>query len=214
MSKTLHDRTLALAGVLQAVQLVQQVARHGSADEAATAACLDSLFVFSAESTEAVYGGAARLRDGLLALCEQLERGSQQRDLEVTRYAVGVLHLGRKLKNNRQRMEAIREGLLHAERQRLHYGSVHANMMAALADLYLNTISTLGPRILVAGEHGHLANPTNANRVRALLLAGIRSAVLYYQSGGNRLQLLFGRGAVVAEARRLLDDITPGTIGA
>jgi len=57
---------------------------------------------------------------------------------------------------------------------------------------------------MVSGEHGHLANPMIAARVRAVLLAGIRSAVLWHQLGGRRLQLLFSRGKVARTAAEIL----------
>lgn len=48
----------------------------------------------------------------------------------------------------------------------------------------------------------HLQDSRNADKVRALLLAGIRSAMLWRQLGGRRWQLLFSR-------RKLLDQLYP-----
>jgi len=56
----------------------------------------------------------------------------------------------------------------------------------------------------VNGEQGYLATPLIAAKVRAGLLAGVRSAVLWRQLGGNRWQLLFGRRRIAREAGRLL----------
>ena len=57
----MKDRTLALAGLSQAVQLVQQMARSGETDQAALVACIESLFRFDAPDTASVFGGAAVL---------------------------------------------------------------------------------------------------------------------------------------------------------
>ena len=46
-----------------------------------------------------------------------------------------------------------------------------------------------------------------AAKVRATLLAGIRSAVLWRQSGGNRWQLIFGRRKIIEQAGRLLKGL-------
>ena len=73
--------------------------------------------------------------------------------------------------------------------------------------LYQDTISTLGPKIMVSGEQPHLSNERNANKVRALLLAGIRSAVLWKQCGGSRWQFLFGRNAYKKECERILGRV-------
>jgi high frequency lysogenization protein len=57
---------------------------------------------------------------------------------------------------------------------------------------------------MVSGEHGHLNNPAIAAKVRATLLAGIRSAVLWRQLGGRRWQLLFARSKIARAATELL----------
>ena len=48
----------------------------------------------------------------------------------------------------------------------------------------------------------HLQVSSNAARIRALLLAGIRSARLWRQLGGSRWQMVFSR-------RRLLNELYP-----
>jgi len=52
--------------------------------------------------------------------------------------------------------------------------------------------------VLVKGNSQTLAQPDTAALVRALLLAGTRSAVLWRQCGGSRWRLLFERRALLA----------------
>ena len=86
------------------------------------------------------------------------------------------------------------------------YEPTHRNQIAAMADIYKQTISCISPRIMVKGKPLHLQNPDTQNRIRALLLAGIRSAILWKQLGGKRLQLLFARKRILAEAEKLLEQ--------
>jgi high frequency lysogenization protein len=208
MSKTITDRTLALAGLFQAVSLVAQSARRGMVEQASFEAVIRSLFVVDAEATVDIYGDLSALRHGLQVLQRQLGSNGEDRDLELTCYALSLLTLERKLAARKDLLATISEGLQKAERQRDHFHTTHDTVIAALADIYSNTVSTLQPRIMVTGEHGHLQNPDTANRVRALLLAGMRAAVLWHQSGGGRLQLLFKRKAFLTEAQRLLAQTT------
>lgn len=208
MSKTITDRTLALAGLFQAVSLVAQTTRRGMVEQAPFEAVIRSLFVVDAEATVDIYGDLSALRHGLQVLQRQMGSSGEDRDLDLTRYALSLLTLERKLAARKDLLATISEGLQRAERQREHFHTTHDTVIAALADIYVNTVSTLQPRIMVTGEHGHLQNPDTANRVRALLLAGMRAAVLWNQSGGGRLQLLFKRKAFLTEAQRLLAQTT------
>lgn len=204
MPKTDHDRAIALAGMMQAIDLVRHIAQRGQASADDTATCLNSLLQIDAASSTAIYGGAARLHTGLRLLEQQLE---QPRDLELTRYAVALLGLERKLARRPNLLAAIRAGIEDTIRNLSHFPVDHSNTIARFADLYINSLSTLTPRIMVNGDPIHLNNPDNANRIRALLLAGIRAAILWRQSGGGRLTLLLRRNPLLRETRRLLASL-------
>lgn len=204
MSKTLSDKTLALGGVFQAAYLVDQVARRGMLPQSEFETSIGSLFEMSPATTEAVFGSRFEIKRGLQSLIEQLEGNDKQRNVYIMRYAINLLQLENKLRKQPEMLKQIADGLEGATHQLKHFGMTHSNVIARLADIYVNTISTLSPRIIVGGEHSHLQNQENANKVRALLLAGIRAAVLWRQSGGNRWQLLFQRRKILTEARSLL----------
>ena len=61
------------------------------------------------------------------------------------------------------------------------------------------------PRILVEGETTNLRDSRKASLIRALLLAGIRSAVLWRQLGATRWSLLFSRRRLVEDAEAWLN---------
>jgi len=201
---TLTDRTLALAGVFQAAELVHQIANQGTADNQALEVCIRSIFEVDPPTTEEVYGGIANLRPGLAALIEHLSAKQSPHKSQAVKYVVGILYLERQLAKKPDMLQRIGSAVERSRQQTSHFAITHANVLASLADCYSETISTLTPRIIVTGEHGHLSNPAVANTVRTLLLAAIRSAVLWRQCGGNRLQLLFGRRKLLAEAQHLL----------
>lgn len=204
MSKTITDRTLALAGIFQCATQVAQVARRGLVDSASFETCIHSLFVTDPQETSDVYGSSAAVRPGLHAMVQQME-GKQQLDPDITRYALALLVLERKLAKRRDLLEVISKGIQNAQRQVDHFKSyVHDSVIGNLAETYLKSISTLTPRIIVRGENNYLMEQANADKVRALLLAGVRSAVLWNQCGGSRWQLLLRRSTFLEEAQKLL----------
>lgn len=201
MPQTDHDRTIALAGLLQAIESVRDIARRGQTNLEDIDTCLSSLLKIDAPSSSAIYGGSHRLRSGLRLLEQQL---TNPHDMELTRYAVALLGLERKLARRGDLLQAIRAGLEDITQNLTHFPLNHSNTMARFADLYLKNVSTLSPRIMVNGDQLHLNNSENANRIRALLLAGIRAATLWRQSGGGRLTLLVRRNTLLRETRVLL----------
>jgi high frequency lysogenization protein len=200
-----RDRCIALAGLFQAVRLVQQTARGERRDAAATAVCLGSIFNTDPETTLAVYGDVASLRTGLETLLAQLGSDSARRDMELTGYAITLLHLERKLKRQPEMLRALGDGIGKISAQQESFTHPDSTVTAALAEIYSSTISTLQPRIMVKGEPSILTATDSRNMIRALLLGGMRAAVLWRQCGGNRVQLLFRRKALLRDCRGLLE---------
>ncbi len=201
MHKTDQDRVIALAGAMQAADLVRNIARRGQTQADDFTTCMDSLLQIDAPSSIDVYGGLQRLLTGLRLLEQQLHN---PQDMELTRYAATLLRLERKLSRRQDLLEILSAGIQDIIRNLAHFPVTHSNTIARFADLYLQTISTLSPRIMVSGVQAHLNNPENANRIRALLLAGVRSAMLWRQCGGSRWSLLLRRNVLLRETRLLL----------
>jgi high frequency lysogenization protein len=179
------------------------------ADTAAMEACLYSVFQTDAPNVAAVFDGAERLAPGLRQFVSQV-KGTGGRDMELTRYVIALLQLERKLRHDSAMLDRVAAGIDQARARLPHFSLLHSNILAQLADIYSSTISTLQPRILVRGEALHLQNPENANKIRALLLAGIRAARLWVQVGGRRWQILFRRRRLLLNASELLDRMHDG----
>ncbi len=206
MKYTDEDRAIALAGLFQACHRVQQVARKGLSDPAALNANLHSLFQIDTERVVDAFGGLPEIAPGLRLAYRQLN-GSEPRDNELTRYLLSLIQLERKLGRHPQRLQHISQGIRTTGERLTHFPQTHGNILAALADIYAENLSSLPPRIMVSGDPVYLQNPDHVNRIRALLLSGIRAAMLWRQIGGRRRQLLFSRRRVVEALQRLLDRL-------
>lgn len=207
MSRSLHDQTLALAGVFQAANLVQQIAHNGQCSETSLETCIRSLFATDPASTLDVYGGdLSDIREGLVTLSSVLSEQSKQQDIEVLRYVLNLIHLESKLNRRPDMLDVIGSRIDQARHTASHFGYIHANLISNLASVYADTISTFRLRIQVSGNPNVLQQEENAAKVRALLLAGIRSAVLWRQTGGRRWQLIFARKKVIQHARQLAEQ--------
>jgi len=202
----LRERTLALAGVFQSAYLVDQIATRGVVDEFDLTTMINSTLELNPSSTDAVFGKVENLRTGLHCLLQQLGEQSRQRDVNIARYVIGLLHLQGKLMKRPAMLDIIATGVERAKRQSEMFGVTHANVLANLAGIYSETVSLIPPKIMVSGDNNYLSNPDNAAKIRALLLAGMRCAVLWAQLGGSRWQILFKRKAFVQQAKHLIEN--------
>lgn len=201
----LREKTLALAGVFQCAYLVDQIATRGVLDKFDLTTMINSTLELNPASTDAVFGKVENLRTGLHCLIQQLGDQSHQRDVNIARYVIGLLHLQGKLLKRSAMLDTIATGVERAKRQSEMFGVTHANVLANLAGIYSETVSLIPPKIMVSGDNSYLSNPDNADKIRALLLAGMRCAVLWSQLGGSRWQILFKRKAIVQAAKQVID---------
>ncbi|MCK3658382.1 lysogenization protein HflD [Pasteurellaceae bacterium Pebbles2] len=199
-----HDITLALAGVCQAARLVQQFAHDGEANQAALQTSLASLLEMQPEDTLAVFGGSTdNLRLGVETLLEQLNANNP----ELARYWLSLVTLAGKLQQNSQAKAELARRIQYMPTQLEHYALLDEEMLEKMAMMYTDIISPLGKRIQVMGASEYLQRPAIQNRIRACLLAGVRSAMLWQQVGGSKWQILFSRRKIQQAAQQIYNSI-------
>ncbi|WGL63123.1 high frequency lysogenization protein HflD [Pseudomonas sp. CW003PS] len=194
----MQEQLVALGAVFEAAVLADKIARTGQVSEASMGCMLGSLLVRDPKSTLDVYGGDdLNLRDGYRALISSLERNPSALQREPLRYSLAMIGLERQLDKRSDMLQVMGSRLDQIQQQVEHFGLMHDNVIAACGGLYQDTISTFRQRIQVHGDMRFLQQPSNAAKIRALLLAGIRSARLWRQLGGHRWQLVFSRGKLL-----------------
>ncbi|TKB53248.1 high frequency lysogenization protein HflD [Ferrimonas aestuarii] len=202
MQQDLHARTLAFAAICHAISQVQQLARYGRLDEQQIADSLGAIMVTDPDKVEDIYD-PHKLAPGYRTLIDQIGDGSRK-DVDMTRYIVGVLALERKLSANKSALGMLGERISQVKRQLHHFEITDSQVLANLSSIYSDVISPLGAKIQVVGSPDQLQQSSNQNRIRALLLAAVRAAVLWRQLGGKRRQLMFSRSAMVKTATQAL----------
>lgn len=201
----MRDQTIALAGVYQAAAFAHELAQSGAVSRRdCFAGSIESLFVVNPDSTMAVFNhDINRVSLGLSTLIKSFNKDKAY--LNIIKYVLTLLNLQSKFMTNDAMMKQVQHGI----QQAAHLGSFEEHekaMIEILAATYSKTISQLQPRVIIAGQPYHLKNNLVTEQIRAVLLAGIRSAVLWKQVGGSHLQLLFKRKAYLQEAEALLKE--------
>ncbi|MDD1606644.1 MAG: high frequency lysogenization protein HflD [Methylococcaceae bacterium] len=205
--KTLTNQTIALVGIAQAAALVQQLATTGKADTVALEASIGSLLKIDSDSVLDIYGGLANLKLGLDQLNTQMT-GYKIADSQQARYCASLVFLENRLAKEPKMLNTIQIGIVKAQAQADQFGLLHENVFANLGDIYQSTLSNLQPRVMVNGNPDYLSRADIANKIRACLLAGIRSALLWRQCGGTRWKFLFYRRKMQLELEQLLKQVS------
>ena len=170
MNNRSHEQAIALAAVFQAATLVEQLARTGDIAGDASDPLIKSLFEQSPAHFNDVYGDPKlNLGIGLRQLQVVCKRDPRGLNPDVTRYALSLLHLERKLFKSPAMISQLGQGIDAASRQAQHFSPTHENTVAALAGLYKQTLSNLSFRIRVTGNPTYLQTNYTANRVRTEL---------------------------------------------
>lgn len=211
----IEDRVLALAGIFQAARLVQRIAYTNTVISQPYGASIYSVLVMDADQTYEIFGlesplDLAPLKPGLELVRDKLKGQTEREEFEVARYVVNLIQLASQLKRDPQTLQKLSDGIdaiaaaFPPDQQWLHGEEPADSLIKRIAEVYTSTISNMVPKIIVNGEPALLQNDMVAAKIRAVLMAGIRAAYLWWQLGGRRWHLLFRRREVSDTARRLL----------
>lgn len=199
-------QTLALAALCQAVRLVQQIARGDEVDNSQLRCSLQSIVVQEAAEPLDIFGSQLHnVASGYQILLAQLS-DQPKKDLELTRYVMAVITLERRLAKS-PNLQAVGKKIERLQQQLMHFQLLDETVLASMADIYVEQISPLGQRIQIAGVPAQLKQPLVQHKIRALLLAAIRAAVLWRQAGGRKYHFLFQRKILLQETKSVLQQL-------
>lgn len=208
MNHTPENRLMAVAGSLQFLEQVQQIARHGRTEDSVLKTAAESLLKLQPDSVVDVFDEVYNIRRGIKIFLQLFENKRKDMDKELLQYFISINHLQRKLSRDPKRIQVIRDGLDEVKRKLQHFPLLHESTIARYADIYTSTVSDLTPRIIVRGEQSYLTGSQYINRIRMLLLAAIRTCVLWKQCGGGPIRLLFERARLVKIAHQTLAQMS------
>ncbi|HET8706090.1 MAG TPA: high frequency lysogenization protein HflD, partial [Pseudomonadales bacterium] len=164
----------------------------GETDSEAFTALINSVFVLNPQNTEEVYGHFRFVRAA--GILKDVLKGNTSKYSDIVRYALEIAHIQQQLSKNTELLQVLRRRLEQITAQLPHFSSAtDPAIISKLAQLYIDTLGTFKYRIQVKGDPRHLQAQENADRIRAILLAGVRSSMLWHQLGGRRWQLLIFR---------------------
>lgn len=205
-NNTAMQRSAALSALVQAANLVDRLASHGQIPVGTYELMRASLFKFDVTAIEAIYQNnstseadstylvplSQNLSAGIRACKQIFEEGASAEYSHTIRYVMSLIQLEKHFRKSPAMQAQVRERLMG-----LTGFLKEASLDQKISDLYVDTLAKLPFRIQVLGKMQHLQNSDNEYRVRVLLFAGIRAAMLWQQQGGRRWHFLLARKSII-----------------
>ena len=197
----LKNETISLGAIYQACNEIKKIAWQGEINNTIIEPLINSVYQTTSEEIEDVFISIKRLNSGLDFLRRQLVGDAFSRDGEVSRYfeAIGIL-----VKNMNKKDDVLNKLRTELTKQSMPINEDNLDQHALfLSELYLSTISTVEPRIIVNGDNKYLTDKKNAAMIRSLLLCAIRSYILWQQSGGSKFRIFIFKKKIAELAVKL-----------
>lgn len=215
-----QQQTHALAGIMQAVCQIEDIANRGETDPTATQASIASVLQQSPDQITDAIGSLGSLRYGLQRMQEMLQ--GEQNYLPALQYAMAVMQMEKNLRRSSDVQQAVARELQlinlsqsgglagdpdeqQSEADTEPGGPPAQELITQLADVWTSQVRRLEPQVVVHGKPVYLQNEINIQLIRALLLAALRGAWLWHQLGGRRWHLLLRRKRLLQQVRELLE---------
>jgi len=201
--KPSQDQILVLSSIFQSCYLVDQLSHKGVVPEKDFTKSMEILFHQNPKNMQAIFGSPENLQYGVKSIQELLTSGANRKTPDTLRYAIGVMHLAKKLSKNKKMSTAIKKSIKDSMTQIEYFSIAHANVIASTAQIYQDTFGTFFYRINVHGHIDFLNQEFIVARIRCLLFSAIRSSMLFHQIGGRRYQLIFNKKYILDELAKL-----------
>ena len=197
----LKNETISLGAIYQACNEIKKIAWRGEINNNIIEPLINSVYQTTSEEIEDIFISIKRLNSGLDFLRRQLVGDAFSRDGEVSRYfeAIGIL-----VKNMNKKDDVLNILRTELTKQSMPINEDNLDQHALfLSELYLSTVSTVEPRIIVNGDNKYLTDKKNAAMIRSLLLCAIRSYILWQQSGGSKFRIFIFKKKIAELAIKL-----------
>jgi high frequency lysogenization protein len=201
------NQIIALSGIFQSCYLVRNLSRYGLITEQNLKNNIQILFNQNTENIMDLYGSIESLHQGINSIKNLLASEHKEKLSETLRYAIGVMHLAKKLQKDKRMLMMIKKRLEITAKQIEHFSITHPNIIASISKIYQDSFGKFFFRINVNGNFEYLKQDQIVYQIRCLLFSGVRSAMLFHQMGGRRYQLILNKKHILEHIKIFSADM-------
>jgi len=195
---------MALTALFQIAHMLKEIAWNGTPrNKKSLSIMTQSVLTSSIDDVFNSYQELDDLQVGLDALASSFKISKKVEDKDIARYALSFIHLERKLAKDQDRLDRIASGLERVRKLIKIHPCTHEAIMANLASIYTDNISTLKFQLHISGRSVYINDASSSNVLRTLILAGVRAAVLWHQLGGRRWHLMINKDSIRQDLKQI-----------
>ena len=190
---------MSLCALLQCAYLIDKISISNQKITNEIEILINSIYIKDTNISADIYVNKKNLFLGFNTLKQLLTGRNDLSLINVQKYILSILLIQKNLNKINTLKDLIRKKI----------DNYHENSMMAtnLDDLilyseaiYTDHISIIQPRVIISGKKEYLEE--NSSLIRALLLSGIRAAVLWSNHGGTKWQLMFRRKEILNKCEK------------
>ena len=199
-----QDKTLALAGIFQAANLVDALSTTGKVPEQSFTESINSIFQTNPHTVSDIFDTTHQAELGLCSLQAAMSHPHNQSATRWLTYSKSLIRIERVISRHRPFCTLIKTRLEHHKRYFELFDSVTShNIISKLGNLYIDTAGASKYRVIIRGRPSLLMSSAQKEKLCAVLFAGIRSAHLWRELGGSEWELIFRKKHILNTANYL-----------
>lgn len=202
-------QTYLIGGLYQSAEMIHQIATTGKCSYEDFKHIIMALKISKFQSIEETFGSTAHLHSGLRA-CKTYYSMQPSHDtaatIQINRYFAELFKLASYLRKNPNLLTKIGDKVAESTPDFAELDENIEQLIRHFATMYSEIISPNAPRILIRGTENHLKIEFNAQKVRTLLLAGLRIVLLWRECGGKQWHLFIRRKKILETCHQLLNN--------
>lgn len=210
----IKSEAIALAALFQCSLQIDRLSQTGYYDEKAVATVIRALLVTKPKTIEDIYN-PSDLTVGFRQLINSTDKSDTQKVLmsrDITSLAFKIIELAVRVEKNSRvfaklsdEIDSLENAVLTEHENFLEGDAAVVNLQSnfhLFGSLYQSIISPNFPPLIIYGQENILKDTDNQEKIRSLLLAGIRAVLLWRQVGGRRRYFIFRRNKILETAKK------------
>tara|TARA_B100001250_G_C19794008_1_gene787921 strand:- start:1543 stop:2160 length:618 start_codon:yes stop_codon:yes gene_type:complete len=191
-----NNYIMSLCALLQCAHLIDKISISNIENNNEIEVLIKSIYIKDTNDSIKIYKDKKNLFLGFTTLKKILAGNNDISLINIQKYILSILLIQKNLNKINSLKDLIRKKIDNYQENSMMATNLDDLILYSEA-IYTDHISIIKPRVIISGKKEYLE--VNSSLIRALLLSGIRAAILWSNHGGSKWQLMFRRKEILSK---------------